>query len=258
MISREGRVPELVSICSEGPESSRRLSYDRTAASRRLAIVLLAESTFTVVTQWVETTGTGRDRGPVAIVRAWAEVLRRPRRFFRTGIAPGDQAPGLIFASLVVLAEELGRFLVVELAARGLLSTGPFPYPAIGDFSPGVAVLALLGIIVFAAPITVHLTAAIQTLLLIPTAPDRGGISETVQVMCYAMAPCIVAGLPFPELRVLVTLWGATLYVVGTAVVHELSLPKAALVGAVPATILFGYGFRGFAALTALTSASGF
>jgi len=210
------------------------------------------------VTQWVESTGTGRDRGPVAIVQAWAEVLRRPRRFFRTGIAPGDQAPGLIFASLVVLVEELGRFLVVELASRGVVSTGPFPYPAIGGFSPGVAVLALLGIIVFVAPITVHLTAAIQTLLLVPTAPDRGGISETVQVMCYAMAPCIVAGLPFPELRVLVTFWGAALYVVGTAVVHELSLPKALAVGAVPAAILFGYGFRGFDALATLASASGF
>lgn len=210
------------------------------------------------MTQWVETTGTGRDRGPVAIVRAWAEILRRPRRFFRTGIAPGDQAPGLIFASLVVLVEELGRFLVVELAARGVVSTGPFPYPAIGGFSPGVTILALLGIIVFVAPITVHLTAAIQTLLLVAGAPDRGGISETVQVMCYAMAPCVVAGLPVPELRVLVTLWGATLYIVGTAVVHKLSLPKAAVVGAVPAAILFGYGFRGFAALTTLASASGF
>ncbi|PSP85325.1 hypothetical protein BRC96_02965 [Halobacteriales archaeon QS_6_64_34] len=209
------------------------------------------------MTQWVETTGTGRDRGPVAIVRAWAEVLRRPRRFFRTGIAPGDQAPGLIFASLVVLVEELGRFLVVELAARGLVSTGPFPYPAIGGFSPGVAVLALLGIIVFVAPITVHLTAAIQTLLLVATAPDRGGISETVQVMCYAMAPCVVAGLPVPELRVVVTLWSGVLYVVGTAIIHELSLPKAAAVGAVPAAILFGYGFRGFAAMSALASASG-
>ena len=209
------------------------------------------------MTQWVETTGTGRDRGPVAIVRAWAEVLRRPRRFFRTGIAPGDQAPGLIFASLVVLVEELGRFLVVELAARGLVSAGPFPYPAIGGFSPGVAVLALLGIIVFVAPITVHLTAAIQTLLLVATAPDRGGISETVQVMCYAMAPCVVAGLPVPELRVVVTLWSGALYVVGTAIVHELSLPKAAAVGAVPAAVLFGYGFRGFAAMSALASASG-
>ncbi|MDS0258981.1 YIP1 family protein [Haloarcula sp. S1CR25-12] len=209
------------------------------------------------MTQWVETTGTGRDRGPVAIVRAWAEVLRRPRRFFRTGIAPGDQAPGLIFASLVVLVEEASRYAVVELASRGVLSTGPFQYPAIGDFTPGVAALALLGIIVFVAPITVHLTAAIQTLLLIPTAPERGGISETVQVMCYAMAPCVVAGLPFPELRVLVTLWGAALYVVGTTVVHDIGLPKAVAVGAVPAAILFGYGFRGFDALTTLASASG-
>jgi len=210
------------------------------------------------VTQWVEDTGGGRGRGPAAIVRAWAEVLYRPRRFFRTAIAPGDQAPGLIFASIVVLIEELGRFLVVELASRGQISTGPFPYPAIGEFSAGVAALVLLAIIVFVAPITVHLTAAIQTLLLVPTAPDRGGISETVQVMCYAMAPCVVAGLPSPELRVLVTCWGAALYVLGTAIVHDLSLPSAVIVGAVPAVILFGYGFRGVDALTKVASASGF
>jgi len=154
--------------------------------------------------------------------------------------------------------EKLTVELAVELASRGVLSTGPFPYPAIGEFTPGVAVLALLGIIVFVAPITVHLTAAIQTLLLIPSAPDRGGISETVQVMCYAMAPCVVAGLPIPELRVLVTAWGAALYIVGSAAVHDLSLPKAAVVGGLPAAILFGYGFRGFDALTTLVSASGF
>lgn len=200
------------------------------------------------MTQWVENTGGGRERGPVALLRAWAEVLRAPRRFFGAAIAPGDQAPGLVFASMVVLFEEGSRFLVVELASRGLLSTGPFPYPAIGGFSPGVAVLALLGIIVFVTPATVHLTAALQTLLLVPTAPDRGGVSETVQVMCYAMAPCILAGLPSPELRVVVTLWGATLYVVGTAVVHELDVARAAIVGALPAAIVFGYGFRGFAA----------
>lgn len=200
------------------------------------------------MTQWVENAGGGRERGPVAIVRAWAEVLRRPRQFFRAGIAPGDQAPGLIFASLVVMVEEASRFLVVELASRGLVSTGPFAYPAIGDFSPGVAVLAVLGIIVFVTPATVHLTAALQTLLLVPTAPERGGVSETVQVMCYAMSPCLLAGLPSAELRVLVTAWGAALYVVGTAVVHEISVARAAVVGAVPAAIVFGYGFRGFAA----------
>lgn len=204
------------------------------------------------MTQWVEQTGGGRDRGPVALVRAWAEVLRRPRRFFGAAIAPGDQAPGLIFASMVVLVEEASRFLVVELAGRGLLSTGPFAYPAIGEFSPGVAVLAVLGIIVFVTPATVHLTAALQTLLLQRVAPDRGGVSETVQVMCYAMAPCVLAGLPSPELRVAVTAWGGALYVVGTAVVHDVGPGRAALVGSVPAAILFGYGFRGFAAAETL------
>jgi len=182
-------------------------------------------------------------------------MLRRPRQFFRAGIAPGDQAPGLVFASMVVLFEEASRFLVVELAGRGLLSTGPFAYPAIGEFTPGVAVLALLGIIVFVTPATVHLTAALQTLLLVPVAPERGGVSETVQVMCYAMAPCVLAGLPSPELRILVTAWGAALYIVGTAVVHELDAARATLVGAVPAAIVFGYGFRGFAAVEALVGA---
>jgi hypothetical protein len=210
------------------------------------------------VTRWVENPAGGRERGARGLARAWVEVLVRPRRFFRAGVAPGDQAPGLVFASMVVLVEEASRFLVVELAGRGLLSTGPFPYPAIGGFSPGVAVLALLGIIVFVTPATVHLTAALQTLLLVPTAPDRGGVSETVQVMCYAMAPCVLAGLPSPEVRVLVTAWGAALYVVGTAVVHEMRLPVAAVVGAVPAAVIFGYGFRGFDAFLRLAGTGGF
>ena len=210
------------------------------------------------MTQWVENRTGGRDRGPVALLRAWVEILVRPRRFFRVGIAPGDQAPGLVFAAMVVLVEEASRYLVVDLAGRGLLSTGPFSYAPISGFSPGIAVLATLAAIVFLAPVVVHLTAALQTLVLIGVAPDRGGISETVQVMCYAMAPCVVVGLPFPELRVLGAAWGAGLYILGTAVVHNVRLPVAAVAGAIPAVILFGYGFRGFDAVTALVSASGF
>jgi len=210
------------------------------------------------VTQWVENPTGGRDRGPLAVVRAWVEVLTRPRRFFRTGVAPGDQAPGLVFAALVVLVEEASRYAVVRLAERGVLATGGFDYPAIAGFSPGIMLLATLAAMVFVAPATVHLTAAIQTLLLVPTAPDRGGISETVQVMCYAMAPCVLAGVPAPEVRVLVAAWGAGLYVVGTSVLHSLRLPVAALVGAVPAAILFGYGFRGFHAGAVLLSKYGF
>jgi hypothetical protein len=201
------------------------------------------------VTQWVENPTGGRGRGPVALVRAWTEILTRPRRFFRVGVAPGDQAPGLIFAAVVVLIEELGRFGVVALAERGLVSTGPFAYAQIGSFSPGIAVLFLLAVGVFVTPATVHLTAALQTLFLIAGAPDRGGISETVQVICYAMAPCVLAGLPIPELRVAVTLWGASLYVLGMAVIHDLGLWRAVAVAAIPAAVVFGYGFRGFHAV---------
>jgi len=62
--------------------------------------------------------GRTRPRPRCARVRAWFEVLTRPRRFFERGVAPGDQAPGLVFASVVVLVEEASRFAVVDLASR--------------------------------------------------------------------------------------------------------------------------------------------
>lgn len=210
------------------------------------------------MTQWVENRTGGRDRGPVALLRAWVEILVRPRRFFRVGVAPGDQAPGLVFAAMVILVEEASRYLVLDLDARGVVSTGSFSYADISGFTAGIAVLATLAVIVFLAPVVVHLTAALQTLLLIALAPDRGGISETVQVMCYAMAPCVLVGLPYPELRVLGAVWAAGLYVLGTSVVHNVRLPVAAAAGVIPAAILFGYGFRGFAAAGALASSVGF
>ena len=204
------------------------------------------------MTQWVEEPTGGRDRGPVAVARAWGEILARPRRFFEVGVAPGDQAPGLVFAAGVVLCEEASRYAVVRLAERGLLSLGPFTYDGIANLGPGTALLAVLAVIIFVMPATVHLTAALQTLLLVPFAENRGGVSETVQVLCYAMAPCLLAGLPSPEVRVLATGWGAVLYVIGSAVVHEISVAKALVLGALPAAIVFGYGFRGFLALSAL------
>lgn len=201
------------------------------------------------MTQWVENRTGGRDRGPLAVLRAWVEILLRPWRFFRTGVAPGDQAPGLVFMAAVVFVEEGSRFAVVELAERGRLSLGPFDYPVIGDLAPLMAVLALVAIVVFVAPAALHLTAALQTLLLAPVAPDRGGISETVQVIAYATAPCVFAGLPVPELRIACGLWGAGLYCYGMATIHNLSPVRAFVVSLVPASILFGYGFRGFAAV---------
>ncbi len=166
----------------------------------------------------------------------------RPRRVFRSGVAPGDQAPGLVFAGTVVLVEELTRVL-----------TGAASYPVF-DGRPLVSTALVLALaVVFVAPAALHLTAALQTLILVPTAPDRAGVSETVQVIAYATAPCVFAGLPYPGVRVAATAYGSVLLAVGISDVHNVSLPRACALAAIPAALVFGYGFRGFAALSELT-----
>lgn len=199
------------------------------------------------MTQWVENPTGGRDRGPQAIVRAWVEILVRPRRFFRTGVAPGDQAPGMVFGVLVTLVEVATRM------ATGGLNVGTI---AGGPLLTKLLALALVGL--FIAPAVLHLTAALQTVILMLLVPGRGGISETVQVIGYAVAPCLFAGLPFPKVRAACTLYGAILLAVGMSEVHDTSLARAVIVTAIPSALVFGYGFRGFDAfVTAFPALTG-
>jgi hypothetical protein len=193
------------------------------------------------VTQWAENTDLGRERGPVAVLRAWVEVLVSPRRFFRGKVAPGDQAPGLTFVAAVVLVSETVRLAVVDNA-----------YPVIGGQPAASAVLWVLFVVVLVAPAGVHLTAALQTVILIGTVEDRAGVSETVQVLCYATAPCVLVGLANPWVTGAVAVWGAVLFVVGVSEVHSVPLATALAVAAVPAALAFGYGFGGFEALAAV------
>ena len=130
------------------------------------------------MTTWVETTGDGRGRGPVGIARAWAAVLRRPRRFFTTGVAPGEQAPGLAFAVVVAVVYVAGL-----LAVQPGLILGTSVVPILGGSTALTMLLVLLVTAVVAAPAGLHLTAAIQTVLLMLTVDDRAGVSETVQVV---------------------------------------------------------------------------
>ena len=193
------------------------------------------------MTTWVENPEGGRARGPGGVARAWAEVLVRPTRFFETGIAPGDQAPGLVFAVCVAVAFAGVRFVL-----------DPTTIPtAFGG--PGVsAAVSLLFVAVFVAPAALHLTAALQTVLLILFVRDRAGISETVQVLAYASAPCALAGVPVPEVRAACALYGAGLLVLGIREVHETSTVRSLLATALPAALVFGVGFRGFAAVETL------
>lgn len=191
-------------------------------------------TTGSAVTTWVETPHGGRDRGPFALARAWVEVLVRPRRFFRVGIAPGDQAPGLTFAVAVAFAYVLLRLAFV-----------PASLPSFALDSLPATVLFVIVTALIVAPTILHLLSAAQTLALIAVVRDRGGVSQTVQVIAYASAPCVGAALPIPALRLACTAYGAILLILGLSIVHETSPGRALVAGAVPATVLFGYVFGG-------------
>lgn len=193
------------------------------------------------MTTWVENPRGGRDRGPRGLARAWLEVLVRPRRFFTVGVAPGDQAPGLVFGVVVALVYAATRFAVDPVLVPSL--------PGGDVVSVGVA-LAVVAL--FVAPGVLHLVAALQTLLLLVLAPDRGGVSQTVQVLAYATAPAAFAGLPLPGVAAVAGLYGTLLLAVGISEVHGTSVGRGLVAAAVPAALVFGYGYGGFAAAQAV------
>jgi hypothetical protein len=165
----------------------------------------------------------------------------RPRRFFSAGVAPGDQSAGLAFGVLVTL---------IHLA--GAVGTGTRAVPSFTD-SRALSTLLLFALVgLFVAPAVLHLVAALQTLVLVLLVRDRAGVSETVQVIAYAVAPAVVAGVGSDLLAVGAALYGTALLAVGIAVVHETDVVRGTLAALPAAALVFGYGFGGFAALFAL------
>lgn len=197
------------------------------------------------MTSWVESPGGGRDRGPRGLGRAWVEVLVRPRRFFRTGVAPGDQGPGLTFAMVVIAIEEGGRLILRPAAVPPLAG---------GWLLSAALVVGLASLLI--TPVGLHLLAAVQTLLLRPVVTDRSGVSKTVQVLAYAGAPCVFAGVPIPAVRVLCMAYGGLLLALGLAIVHDTTLWRAGVAAFLPGAVIFGYGFRGFDAIMNLLTTS--
>jgi len=208
------------------------------------------------VTTWIETPEGGRERGLRGLVRAWVEILVRPRRFFEHGIAPGDQAPGLVFAVAVATVYAASRFAFVPGARPSFFAS------ELASVVVGLLVAALI-----IAPVALHLVAALEVVLLIAIVRDRAGVSETVQVIAYATAPMALAGVGvhpsmagvplLPEAvaawRLLLAVWGVGLLVYGMATVHETSFARAAVAVAVPAIVVFGYLFGGLFAFETLT-----
>ena len=187
------------------------------------------------MTTWIDTPEGGRDRGPRALVRAWMEVLVRPRRFFGSAIAPADQAPALFFAVAVTATSVGGLFLAV-----------PGLPPTVGG-SPLVGGAVLGGVLVLlVTPVTLHLTAAVGTIALVVLAPDRGGVSETVQLVGYASAPLALvpvpvalAGTPVDTAVWAGIAYAAALLIVGITTRHRTGTIRAVL-AAVPPVVFAG------------------
>jgi len=175
------------------------------------------------------------------MARAWFEAMIRPRRFFRAAVAPADQAPGLTF----VMA-------VVGIAVGTRLALVPGATPVYLDAPALSALFVLAAFVLVVGPVSLHLAAAFQTVLLILVVRDRAGISETVQTLAYATAPCVFAGVPVPAVQAAVGVYGTVLLVTGLAVVHETSPVRAALAGLPVAAAVFGGAFGAAPALSAV------
>ncbi|QAU11409.1 hypothetical protein EKH57_00590 [Halorubrum sp. BOL3-1] len=196
----------------------------------------------------------GRPRGPRGIARTWVEVLVRPRRAFANGIAPGDQAPALTFAVAVAAA-----------FAFGLIATDPGAVPNVVPSSRALSgVVVFLVAVALAAPVGLHLTAAVATVSVVIASVevdggvgsgDRGGVSETVQAVAYASSPMALAGPAIPELRVACGAYAAVLLFVGFRAVHGLGPIRTVVAAVPPAALGYGVGYRVVAAARTLFGA---
>lgn len=194
------------------------------------------------MTSWIEDPVGGRARGPRGLARAWVETLARPRRLFANGVAPGDQAPALTFAVAVAAA-----------FALGWMAAEPSVVPGIVASVPVSALVAFLVVVALAAPVGLHLTAAVATVSVVLASVelddglslrDRGGVSETVQVVAYASSPMALAGPPVPALRIACGAYAAALLLIGFRVVHGTSWPRTLAAGVPPALLGYGVGYR--------------
>ncbi|MFD1572385.1 YIP1 family protein [Halorubrum laminariae] len=202
------------------------------------------------MTSWIDDPTGGRARGPSGIARAWVATLVRPRQLFSNGVSPGDQAPALTFAVTVAAAYTLGWILAEPSAVPGVV-----------DSVAVSALVVLLLVVALAAPVGLHLTAAVATLSVVIASVayddgwvlrDRAGVSQTVQVVAYASSPMALAGPPVPALRVVCGAYAVVLFVFGIRTVHRLTLPRAVVAGLPPAVLGYGVGYRVIAAVRAV------
>ena len=193
------------------------------------------------VTGWIERSGNGDLPSPEGLARAWVGLITRPRQFFREDVEPDRHLPALAFAMLVVAISETLRLALV-----------PDAHPVFGGLAVPSALLWLVAVVLVVTPIVLALVTAVQTLLVKAFVDDPGDPTETAQIVAYATAPCVLAGVPIPEVTALVVIWGTVLLAIGVSEVHGPWFEPALALSAIPSAIVFGFGFRGIGAVETL------
>jgi hypothetical protein len=137
-------------------------------------------------------------------------VLVRPRRFFGSGVSPGDQAPGLTFAAAVA-----GAFVI------GWVATDPGIVPGIADSTALSAAVVVLVVTALAAPVGLHLTAAVATVSLLVAsleADERFSLRDW-GVASAAVVLLVVAAVAAPlGVRLVAGLAAGALFVAGIGI----------------------------------------
>lgn len=171
----------------------------------------------------------------------WLDVTFRPWVGFTRHVQPRDQSRGVIFAIAVVAAW-------VALSA----AYGTFDYHVIGDLRLLSLVLWITLLLAVVTPVAIHLLGAVVTLMLVFLAPHRRGVSETVQVIAFAMAPIVFVAVPNTTVQAVSGLYASVVLIVGLTVVHRLPFERGVVIGALPAYVLFLYGFGAESAIVEL------
>lgn len=177
-------------------------------------------------------------RSVTVVYDLWLIAMFFPWRCFRSHVRPRDQSLAIVFAMAMVAVWAVVRAIFGALA-----------YPTLGSSGWLSAAIWVSLLVVVVTPVALHLLAAVATVILIAVAPERGGVSETVQVIAFSMAPVPLLGIDLVGVRAISALYGFLLMWYGVRVVHRVPFERALLVVALPSYMLYAMGFRVDAAL---------
>lgn len=160
----------------------------------------------------------------VSVLRKWFHVLRDPYGFFNevNQKETGQRKALFFFVFVAVLAK------TPEYILEGI---DPYRFVVFG------ALILLL------SPVFLHILTGLQYLMLWVFTPKDKGVDRALRAVAYGAAPAVFSWIPILGI---IAVYGVYLQYVGIRVGHSMGRARAVTAVLLPATALYGWGFRGF------------